>query len=274
MTVKGVDISVIQGDVDFVQLASTGVEFCIIRCGVGNGGKDSMYDKNVAKAKAAGIKVMAYNFIYPLPTTPEQPLRDPKAQAKLHADWTAGELVACDLEWPEPQNFAKWGCTAQQIIEWSITYLQEYERLTGIRPVVYTYPSYAHALNLPESFGSDYKLWIASYGSSPVIPKPWTDWVLWQNSNNGKLANGCTVDTDIAKDLSLWNNINPVVAAPPVVEKFAPIVFSPITVSAKVVTEPVLPVTPDVTKNQSPDIADTIASVWQAISNLFNKSSK
>jgi hypothetical protein len=85
--------------------------------------------------------------------------------------------------------------------------------LSGTRPVVYTYPYFAHAINLPASFGQKYKLWIASYQATPAVPAPWTDWVLWQDSGGTqKLPNGVPVDTDKAKDLSLWDT-SP--AAPP-----------------------------------------------------------
>ncbi len=184
--IKGIDISVVQQKVDFKAVADSGVKFVICRCGVGNNGTDTLYKQNIANAKAAGLKVMAYHFVFPLPTTPENPTRDPKVQAKLHADAAGGELVACDLEWPPTNEWKKWGCTAPQIVQWSIEYLEEYERLTGIRPIVYTYPSFAKSISLPEWFAQKYKLWIASYTNTPNVPKPWTDWVLWQDSGGEK----------------------------------------------------------------------------------------
>jgi lysozyme len=259
--IKGVDISVIQGNVDFVALAASGVQFVICRCGVGNGGKDKLYDTNIEKAKAAGLKVMAYNFIYPLPTIPSQPLRDAKAQAKLHVDWTKGELCAVDLEWPAPQDWAKWGCTAPQIVQWTIDYLEEYERLSGIRPLVYTYPNFADNIHLPESFGEKYKLWIASYTAVPRIPKPWTDWVLWQDSGGTqKLPNGVPVDTDKAKDLSVWDTAP---AAPP----------DPVTPPDPAPLPDPIPVDPEPTPATT-DVASTIvfSNIGNLISSLFKKS--
>lgn len=259
--IKGVDISVIQGNVDFVALAATGVQFVICRCGVGNGGKDKNYDTNIAKAKAAGLKVMAYNFVYPLPTIPSQPLRDPKAQAKLHVDWTNGELCAVDLEWPVPQDWAKWGCTAAQIVQWTIDYLEEYERLSGIRPLVYTYPNFADNIHLPAEFGQKYKLWIASYTATPHIPAPWTDWVLWQDSGGTQhLPNGVPVDTDKAKDLSLWDVV---VIQPP-----DPVPDQPAPTPAP---EPiVVPVNPDVAP--PPDqTANIFNNIWSTLSGFLKK---
>lgn len=236
--IKGIDVSVYQGDnINWKAVSAAGYQFVICRCGVGNTSKDKNYEKNIAGAKAVGLKVAAYHFIYPLPTIPSQPLRDPKAQAKLHADWAGSDtLAACDLEWPEPENWKKWGCTAQQIIDWTVIYLEEYERLTGIRPIVYTYPYFAKAINLPPSFAEKWKLWIASYTATPTIPKPWTDWVLWQDSG-GKTTNlpgGGPVDTNKARDLSWWDDFKKTVIEPtpepePVVEpEPTPIVEPPV----------------------------------------------
>src|SRR5271155_5343428 len=128
--IKGLDVSVIQGVVDFAAVAATGVQFVICRCGVGNSGKDSTYDKNMTNAKAAGLQVMAYHFVYPLPSQAGNPTRDPAAQAKLHAGYANGALAACDLEWPTNVDWVKWGCSAAQIGEWTVAYLQAYQNIT------------------------------------------------------------------------------------------------------------------------------------------------
>jgi GH25 family lysozyme M1 (1,4-beta-N-acetylmuramidase) len=229
--IKGVDISTIQGNVDFKALAASGVQFVICRCGVGNNGVDNLYKQNVANAKAAGLKVMAYHFVFPLPTIPSQPLRDPKAQAQMHVSAACGELAACDLEWPEQQDWSKWGCSAPQIVRWAIDYLAAYEQLSGIRPIVYTFPNFAECINLPTEFGQQYKLWIASYEPTPFIPKPWTDWVIWQDSGGtSHLPNGVPVDTDKAKDLSLWDAQPAAAPAPAFPAVQAPVTPDPILV--------------------------------------------
>lgn len=260
--IKGVDVSSIQGTIDFVALAATGVEFIICRCGVGNNGHDSMYASNIAGATAAGLKVAAYHFVFPLPTTPSEPSRSPAAQAAAHFA-AAGNVpvVACDLEWPVQGDWAKWGCSAAQICQWVTEYLQEYERLSGVRPIVYTYPNFAQCIKLPASFAQTYQLWIASYESSPAIPAPWTDWVLWQDSggtgaNAGHLPGGIPVDTDKAKDLSLWE---PVVVAPP---PDPPPIPDPPPQDPVVVPVAPAPVAPPVSSN-------IFSSIVSAISNFF-----
>jgi GH25 family lysozyme M1 (1,4-beta-N-acetylmuramidase) len=272
--IKGIDISIIQGNVDFKTVAASGVQFVICRCGVGNGGIDTRYKQNIASAKAAGLKVMAYHFVYPLPPLASQPLRDPKAQAQMHVNAAGGELAACDLEWPPPEQWAKWGCTAGQITQWTIEYLEAYEHLSGIRPVVYTYPYFCKAINLPVSFGQKYKLWIASYQSgSPAVPHPWTDWVLWQDSGGSqKLPNGVPVDTDKAKDLSLWDP--PVVVQPdpvPVPDPVQPPVPDPVFVPPPDLTPPPLPPVVPVPVAPPPAGPNIFVVLWQIVVGLFNK---
>lgn len=227
MTVKGVDISSVQENVDFNWLVQHGYQFVIVKCYTGNDGKDPFYDKNIAGAKAAGLKVGIYHFIYPLPTDPKHPGRDALTQAKLHYE-AAGDqqVVCCDLEWPEPQDWSKWGCTAAQITQWTLDYLNEYERLSGVRPIIYTYFFYADFLKLPQVF-AQYKLWDANFEHPPKIPAPWTDWVMQQDGGGVSgvkltLPNGIPVDDDLAKDLSLWDPPAAVAPAPAPVPAPAP----------------------------------------------------
>lgn len=254
--IKGIDISTIQGTVDFASVAATGVQFIICRCGVGNDGIDGNYAKNIAGAKAAGLKVACYHFVYPLPSDPTKPLRDPVAQAQYHFKASLGELACCDLEWPVPADWAKWGVNAAFINKWILSYLTEYEKLSGRKMVIYTYNDFANNVKLDPQL-AERPLWIASYTNPPTVPKPWTDWVLCQTSGGTeKLPNGVPVDTDEAKDLSLWEVAAPIVTPVLILDNPAP---APTPVSVPVVTVPIIP-TPAVSQ-----------SVWEVIINLFTK---
>jgi GH25 family lysozyme M1 (1,4-beta-N-acetylmuramidase) len=266
--IKGYDVSSVQGEIDFTTLDPL-VRFIICKCGDGNDGIDPTYTANVAGCKSSGRCVGVYRFIFPLPDQPGNPLRDPTAQAQYHFRASGGVLPAfVDLEWPtqfgltadgKPDGWATWGCSASQITQWLLTYLQAYEALSGQKPIIYTYPDYAQSLNLPASFGADYQLWIASYETTPEVPQPWTNagWVMWQASGGTeKLPNGVLVDVDYVRDLSLWGATTPVVqpqpAVPPVVQ---PPIISPPTPA------PISPVVPPVS---APPV-----SFWQSLLNFF-----
>jgi len=206
--IKGLDISAVQEGVDFDWLVNQGFQFVVIRCGVGNEGVDGLYKKNVAEAKAAGMKVMAYHFVYPLPSDPSHTSRDPVAQAQAHFKAANGELAAIDVEWPEPQDWKKWNVDANFIKQWINSYLDEYTRLSGgKKPLFYTYPNYAKLIKFDVNV-SQYPLWIASYLQTPEIPAPWSDYYMWQTGGGDKLTlpNGIKTDTDVVKDFSYWES--------------------------------------------------------------------
>lgn len=202
--IKGIDVSSVQGNIDWNSVVSTGVQFAVIKCGNGNDGFDPFYSRNVTNATAAGIHVATYHFVYPLPDSPGHINRNPSDQARYHFNQCHTDVVAIDLEWPATQDWAKWGVDANFIAGWCIEYLETYTSLAGKMPLVYTYPYWATAVNFPAQI-AQFQLWAASYEATPRIPAPWTDWVLWQNSGGTQhLPNGVPVDTDLAKDLSLW----------------------------------------------------------------------
>lgn len=67
MKIKGVDISEMNGSVDFQILKSAGVEFVIIRCGYGSdypGQRDEEFEANIRKAETANMPYGVYHFAY------------------------------------------------------------------------------------------------------------------------------------------------------------------------------------------------------------------
>ena len=261
--IKGIDVSSVQGKVDYVAEFAAGIRFVIVKCGNGNDGFDPYYAQNINNAKAAGLKVATYHFIYPLPFDSAHPTRSPQVQAKLHFDKCLTDVVCIDCEWPAPQDFGKWNCNPAQLNQWMLDYLVAYEALAGKKPLVYTYPFWAAAVKFDPKF-AEYSLWTASYEPTPAIPHPWTSWVLWQNTGGGgKLSNGAPVDTDLALDLSLWDGATPV--APPL----PPIIIPVIDVPA-----PPPPVV--VAPAPKPPVTHTPASTWVTdllnfFANLFSK---
>jgi lysozyme len=214
--IKGLDVSIVQNAMDFTAVKNTGIQFVILRCYVGNNGLDADYNKYVQEATDAGLYVGSYNFPFPLPGTGT---RTPQWQAETHFAATKTSVVACDAEWPTSDQWAKWGCSASQINDWFLAYLERYAQLAGKNPLVYTYPNFAETVNFSPEWGN-YDLWIASYQATPYIPKPWINkgWRLWQTTGGGgKLPNGAPVDTDVARDLSLWVPSLPVSTSTPAV---------------------------------------------------------
>ena len=66
MSVKGIDVSKYQKEIDWSKVRNDGVEFALIRAGYGRetSQKDPYFEQNYAGAKAAGLRVGAYWYSY------------------------------------------------------------------------------------------------------------------------------------------------------------------------------------------------------------------
>jgi len=216
--IRGLDASAVQGPLPYSKLDPE-IRFAILKAQQGNDGFDPWFGRNMRAALANGLVPFAYCFAYPLP--PQNPGsviaggipgRDPREQAKLcvtrvHAyPEMVGRPLFLDLEWPPPNDWAKWGCGASQISEWCRVFCAEVACLSGVMPVLYTYPWWWRSVSAADtSWAAAYPLWIADYhaagrwprdNESPVIPRPWIDWLFWQFDGNGglKLPNGVDAD--------------------------------------------------------------------------------
>lgn len=87
MSVKGIDVSVWQGNIDFNRVKSAGIDFVIIRAGYGNGNKDKCFEENYRGAKSAGLHVGAYWYSY------ASSIDGAKQEAQAFANVLSGKLL-------------------------------------------------------------------------------------------------------------------------------------------------------------------------------------
>jgi lysozyme len=209
---KGLDASSVQGLLPYDRLGDYG--FVILKGQQGNDGFDPFFERNYKGALDHGIEPFVYCFAYPLPKL------DPKLQAGLFVDRAyaacpemRGRPFFIDEEWPEVvplkpggKGWKEWGCSPPQVAGWMRDNAAEVRRLTGRKPVLYTYDWWwsavrdgSPACGFPEkgdvSWASDCDLWMAWYrqgwpvpGMSPKVPAPFSDWLFWQFDGNGGLV--------------------------------------------------------------------------------------
>ena len=89
---KGIDVSVHNGKIDWQKVRAAGTDFAILRAGYGKlaSQKDDRFEENYAGAKAAGIPVGAYWYSYAM--TPEE--------AELEADVFLSVIKGKQFEFP------------------------------------------------------------------------------------------------------------------------------------------------------------------------------
>jgi lysozyme len=190
----GVDVSLWQPNVDWAAVKNAGVAFAFAKATEADNITDPQFAKNWPAMKAAGVVRGAYHFF--------RPGKDPLKQAALFtqvATLEAGDLpLALDLE--TSGNLA-----TAPLVQAIKACLDEIERLSGRRPIIYTGPNFWNtsvAVPNPPDWTGNYPLWIANYTTAPgpSVPKGWTSWTFWQYIDQGKFPGVAT-----AFDLDRYN---------------------------------------------------------------------
>lgn len=162
--IRGVDVSKNNGSVNFKTLKRLGYDFAIIRDGFGWGSpgrKDTKLDQHYQNAKAAGMQVGFYHYVYSLDAS------GAKQEALEAIDHIKGKdvdlFVACDIE--EPSQAALGDSTLTDMV----LAFTDAVRDAGYRPAVYSYASLLNRLEWSRIPG-DVLVWAAHWGvNSPGV---------------------------------------------------------------------------------------------------------
>ncbi|MEM7247958.1 MAG: GH25 family lysozyme [Acidobacteriota bacterium] len=173
----GIDVSHLQGVVDWEQVAASGKVFAFAKATEGITFVDPQFQANWAGMKKAGLVRGAYGF-YRVGDDPKAQARNFLSQVSLEP----GDLPpVVDIE---TMGGVKMSPTrlAAELRE----YLQTLEQATGRRPIIYTGWGFWDP-DLVASFG-DHPLWVADYGPGKLrLPDGWTRWTFWQHSQHGQV---------------------------------------------------------------------------------------
>lgn len=172
--IVGIDVSHFQGDVAWATVAQSGVQFAYAKATDGITFTDPRFGANLSGARAAGLKVGAYHFF--------EPGDDPVKQAEHFlsvAKTQSGDLPpVLDLEVSPTGSDSP---LAQTALAW----LQHVEKSTGCKPIIYASPAFFNA-HLGDGFDG-YRLYLADYSRTPVLPNAAGPMVLWQHSQTGSV---------------------------------------------------------------------------------------
>ena len=181
---EGIDVSNWQGTIDWTKVAGAGKRFAILKATESTNYSDPTYATNHAAAQAAGLWTGAYHFAQPSATAND---------AILEADWFVGHvklgkgdlIPALDLE-------VSGGLGVAALQAWVKAFLDEVIAKVGIRPMIYTSPSFWKTYMGDSQALADvgYKtLWVAHWGvTSPTVPaNNWGGhgWTFWQYTSSG-----------------------------------------------------------------------------------------
>ena len=188
--VYGIDVSRYQGDIDWAQVAASGVKFAILRAGSQNSGGpyiDPYFEQNYAGAKAAGIAVGAYIYTY-AETEAEQNDEILTILPALEGK-TFEYPVFVDVEDKSLTGIGKAALT--QLVKRYMDIIDQ----KGFVPGWYSYTNYINSYLCPEAL-ADYPLWVADYRSSLGYTG---DYHIWQYTSSGTVP-GISGKVDLNRD--------------------------------------------------------------------------
>jgi lysozyme len=180
MTILGIDLSHWDGEWNADVAKAAGVRFAYIKATQSTYIVDDTFEKNKARAKAAGIVFGLYHYV-----SWDNPAAD---QANFfvttaRGDW--GQLPpALDYEERGKVNGVDHVPSDAVGRLWAMT--QIVRSVYGKPPVIYTGPDYWKNYGALDSAWSQFPLWDANWEvTKPLIPAPWKSYFMWQKSGKG-----------------------------------------------------------------------------------------
>ena len=192
----GIDVSGWQGNIDYSEVASSGIEIVYMKASEGTSFVDPYFNQNYTNAKANGLKVGFYHYLTARSNS------EAVAEANFFVSTISGMTPDCRLA----MDFESFGnLSVEEINEIGLTFMQTVESLSGKEMVIYSDTS--NASNIFGGGLTNYPLWVAQYEVEEPTPNGnWDSWVGWQYTDAGEISgiNGY-VDRDRFTDGILLN---------------------------------------------------------------------
>lgn len=179
MSIKGLDVSAYQGEIDWQQVASAGYQFAILRGVTKNGEIDSTFFFNYKNATAAGLEVSCYQYSYAL--------------SELEACNAAKNMISklrgikmpiwIDLEWDRQGELGK-----QVVTQIAKAYVYTCRSLGYECHIYSNLDWYKNRYYSDELKAMGCKFWIARYANSGQYVeslKPEIGEYIWQYTSSG-----------------------------------------------------------------------------------------
>ncbi len=182
--VKGIDVSVWQGVIDWKKVKESGVKFAIIRSSVGDR-VDTMFDYNITEASNAGINVGVYHYCYAM--TVDEARAEARHFIETIKPYEVNYPVMFDFEDNTQIKLGK-----EQLTEIAEVFLSELKN-AGYYPMIYSYKNWLENL-LDMDKLSEYEVAVAEWD----VPLTTYNgpYGIWQYSCKGKIS-GIEGDVDL-----------------------------------------------------------------------------
>lgn len=200
-TIKGLDCSNHQGEIDWFAVAASGIAFAIAKASGDEGGGvnrflDPYFVANWRGMASTPLVRGCYHYARPSVATPEASVALLAEALDAAGGLAPGDLVALDLEDPAVP-------VGTTLAPWAARWLELAAERFGVLPLLYTGDYYMreHGLYADAGLGAAlglgrYPLWLASYQETrPPTPPGWDRIAVWQHSASGRVP-GVAGDCD------------------------------------------------------------------------------
>ena len=194
--VKGIDVSVWQGNIDWTQVKESGVEFVMIRVGGRGMDEGTLYTDDNAQgyyegAATVGLKVGAYFFSQAV--TVEEAVEEAEFVLEAVKDWEVEMPLVFDWEYMGAD--VRTGKMDSRMLTDMAKAFCDTIRAAGYEPMLYFGRSHSEEMMKLEEL-TDYPFWLAMY--STIMDYPYKIH-MWQYTDQGTVPG---IDGNV--DMNLW----------------------------------------------------------------------
>ncbi|GAA3389824.1 hypothetical protein GCM10017752_15890 [Streptomyces roseoviridis] len=202
-TVRGLDVSSHQGNVDWARVSSAGARFAYVKATEGTTYKSPYFTQQYSGSANAGLIRGAYHFALP-----------DRSSGAAQADffvangggWSKdGKTLpgALDIEYNPYGGGTCYGLSQSAMTSWITAFVERYKTKTGRYPMVYsTTDWWSRCTGDTTALGSKTPLWIANYNGTPLpLPRGWSTYTIWQTADHGTFPGDQNVFNGTLADL-------------------------------------------------------------------------
>lgn len=194
VSLKGIDLSRYQGEVNWPLVAADGVDYAMIRVGIRGYGTgeivlDDTFDTNMQGATGNGIEVGAYFFTQA--TSEAEAIEEANAVIEALAPYNVTYPIAIDVEDVNDSAARTANLTAKERTDYVIAFCETIEA-AGYTPMIYgNLKSYCEMLEMERL--NEYQKWFAFYDTYVYFPYEIS---MWQYTDSG-VVNGIDGKVDL-----------------------------------------------------------------------------
>ena len=186
-SVKGMDVSSHQGNVNWSAAWNNGARFAYVKATEGTSYLNPYFAQQYNGSYNVGMIRGAYHFARP---NVSSGVTQADYFVAHGGGWSRdGKTLpgALDIEWNPYSGGTCYGKSQTAMVSWIRAFSNEYHARTSRWPVIYTATSWwSQCTGNLGDFTSTNPLWVARYASAPgTLPFAWGYYTFWQNADSG-----------------------------------------------------------------------------------------